>query len=154
MTAVAHDIPAEEEALRDALTRHARGAAVRSVVKLGGPLSCENVGRFLSDRDCLKYDTEVVYDASELEPHQFAQPVIEGGPARRTCFLYVHPRFAGQPEHLPLIVAYMAGAINYGGAASPELCEEYGAALLGMTRDEFYERVCYMADLLSLNTGE
>jgi hypothetical protein len=154
MTADGHDIPAGgEEALRDALMRHAVGAASRSVAKLGGPLSCENIGRFLFDQDCLKYNTEIFYDASELEPHQFAQPVIEGGPARRTCALYVHPWFAARPEYLPLIVAYMAGAINYGSAASPELCEVYGAALLGMTREEFYGCVCRMADLLPLDTG-
>ena len=40
----------------------------------------------------------------------------------------------------------MAAASNYGAAASAELCETYGATLLGMETVDFYTEVCRIAD--------
>ncbi|NUM53964.1 MAG: hypothetical protein HUU46_10005 [Candidatus Hydrogenedentes bacterium] len=142
---------AVDDDLHASLLRHAQDAAARAIAKLGGPLSTANVARFLVDADCLKLYTKIVYDASALEPHQFAQPVFEGGAAHRSCRLDVHPHFADRPECLPFIVAYMAGAINYGNAVTLDLCEAYGAALMRMSREDFYAAVCRVADELPLD---
>ena len=147
MTQCGPETATDGDDLRVTLLRHAQEAAARATAKLGGPLSSDNLGAFLADSDCLKYAVEIVYDASALEPHQFAQPVIEG----RRCALYVHPHYADRPECLQLIVAYMAGAINYGGAVTIELCEEYGAALMHLDRAAFYGAVCAVADQLPLD---
>lgn len=147
MTGAALETVSEGEELRVTLLRHAQEAAARAIAKLGGPLSAHNLGGFLADSDCAKHPIEIVYDAAPLEPHQFAQPVVEGG----RCALYVHPHYAGRPECLPVIVAYMAGAINYGSAVTLDLCEEYGAALMGTDRETFYGAVCGVADELPLD---
>ena len=142
---------AVDDDLHASLLRHAGEAAARAAAKLGGPLSTANVGLFLADSDCVKCRVEIVYDVSELESHQFAQPVFIGTGTDRACRLYVHPHYAERPECLPFIVAYMAGAVNYGGAVSLDLCEVYGAALMRMTREEFYAAVCRVADELPLD---
>jgi hypothetical protein len=127
------------------LDRHADAVAARAVAKLGGPLTPENLEQFLGDQDCLRCPTRIAYSSEGLEPHQFAEPIMSAENGVRHCALHVHPRYADQAEALPYFVAYMAAAINYGGAASAELCERYGAALLGLTVDVFYERVCAFA---------
>jgi hypothetical protein len=143
--------PVYDEDLHETLLRHAREAAARGIAKIGGPLSVENIDAFLVDSDCLKYSVRIVYDDAQLEPHQFAQPVFSGSAADRRCELHVHPHYTSHPECLPFIVAYMAGAINYGGAVTLDLCEIYGAALMQMPREEFYRAVCQMADQLPLD---
>ncbi len=41
----------------------------------------------------------------------------------------------------------MAAAINYGFVADSALCERYGAAIMDMTEDAFYDAVCAIADM-------
>ncbi len=151
MTESMPKMPDRGDDLHETLLRHAHEAAARSGAKLGGPLSVENIDAFLVDSDCLKYSVRIVYDDARLEPHQFAQPVFAGSAADRRCELHVHPHYANHPECLPFIVAYMAGAINYGDAVTMDLCEIYGAALMQMPREEFYRAVCQMADQLPLD---
>ena len=146
----AEDFVIDDE-LHTSLLRHAGGAAARAVATLGGPLSVENLGRFLVLPDCLKHRTQIVYDAAALEPHQFAQPVFSGTAANREFLLYVHPHYESKPDCLPYIVAYMAAAINYGSAVTLDLCEEFGAALMDMPRKDFYAAVCHVADELPLD---
>lgn len=129
------------------LVEHARLHAERVAARLGGPLSAENLAQFLTDSNCLRWCTEIVFDATPLEPHQFAQPIIGGPEHLRTCTLYVHPRFAQHPAALPFFVAYFAAVINYGIAAGPDLCEAHGAALLGMKEDAFYAALCAAVDV-------
>lgn len=128
------------------VTEHATRAAQRAKAKLGGPLCPDNLYRFLTDPDCLRYPVEIVYDASPLEPHQFAEPVIQVENGARICRLFVHPRYRGHADALCFFVAYMAAPINYGAAATLELCESYGATLVGEDSETFYRTICAMAD--------
>ena len=132
--------------VEESLRTHAQTAAQRALGKLGGPLVSANLAGFLGDSDCIRYPTEIVYDGTGLDPHQFAEPFFEDVDGARHCRLHVHPRFAGHPEALPYFVAYMAGAINYGKVVSTQLCEAFGAALVGMEPDAFYEKVCALYD--------
>lgn len=137
----------DEEALRVTLLRHAQEAAARATAKLGGPLTAQNLDAFLSYNECVKYPTVIVYDEAPLEPHQFAQPVVRDG----KCLLHVHPHYANRPECVPIIAAYMAGAINYGAVATLDVCEAYGAGVTCLSHDEFYRTVCQVADELPLD---
>ena len=137
----------DEETLRVTLLRHAQEAASRATVKLGGPLTTQNLEAFLADNDCVKYPTLIVFDESPLEPHQFAQPIVENG----ECLLHIHPHYASRPECVTTIAAYMAGAINYGAAVTLDVCEAYGAGVTCLSRDEFYRTVCQVADELPLD---
>lgn len=128
---------------------HALSAARRACASLGGPLNRDNLDRFLTLPGCLRYPTAIVFDAAPLEPHQFAEPVIVVENGARVCRLHLHPHFAERPDALPHLVAYMAAAINYGAVATPELCEAFGAALMGVDRETFYGLTCEFADELA-----
>ncbi|MBL7646178.1 MAG: hypothetical protein JNK74_08320 [Candidatus Hydrogenedentes bacterium] len=129
------------------LWAHADATAERVIDRLGGPLRLTNLEQFLRDKQCLRYVTSIHFDGDELEPHQFAEPVLHGEGAERHCCLYIHPRYQGYPEAVPYLVAYMAAAITYGDAADPDLCEHLGSMLVKEPKDAFYARICRLADL-------
>jgi hypothetical protein len=136
--------PEEFEAL---LAEHARLRVDDAHARLGGPLCAANMEQFLGDSACLRWKTRVVFDDAPLEAHQFAHPVVSGPPENRECTLYVRPIYARYPESLPYFAAYFAAVINYGIAAGPELCEMYGAGLMALSREAFYDAICRWADL-------
>ena len=137
--------------IESSLHTHANMAAQRALGKLGGPLVAANLDSFLSDSDCIRYPTEVIFDETGLDAHQFAEPFFEDVGEERRCRLHVHPRFAKHPEALLYFVAYMAAVINYGKVVSTQLCEEFGAALVGMEREAFYQKICALYDAASEN---
>lgn len=128
----------ESPPLGECLRVHALLAARRAVARLHSPLSADNLGQFLLDSACLRYPTTLEFDSEGLESNQFAQPFLEERDGVRCCVLRVHPRYESNAEAIPYFVAYMAAAINYGPLASPDLCEEYGASLMGLETDVFY----------------
>ena len=129
-----------------ALGHHAAEAAQRARAALGGSLDAANLDAFLSDRTGLRLPTELSFDGLGLDPHQFAAPAFVTQNGERRCILHIRPQYEDLPDTHAYIVAYMVAAINYGAAASAELCETYGAALLGMETAEFYAEVCRIAD--------
>lgn len=98
----------------------------------------------LMDRDCVRFETELVFDDAPLAPGLFAD-VVAKGDQRRT--LYVHPIFRERPADLPLVVAYHIPSICYGKMASSDDAEAYGARLLDLEVDEYYARLCSLAEL-------
>lgn len=151
MTDVQSDSSRREAPMRDdeaiaALNDHAVNAAQRACAALGGKLHSGNLDAFLSNRACLRLPTELRFDGLELDPHQFANPAFVTENGERRCILHVRPLYKDRPDTHATIVAYMAAAINYGAAASAELCETFGAILLGIDAEEFYTEICRIAD--------
>ena len=62
--------------------------------------------------------------------------------------MYVHPWFMPQLEQVPLLVLYQLVLVNYGAFAAPEDAESFGAAALGLAKDEYYQALCRLADEL------
>ena len=60
--------------------------------------------------------------------------------------MYVHPFFLTRLPQVPCLVLYQLVLVNYGEFASPDDAEVFGAAALGLTRDEYYATLCAMAD--------
>ena len=51
-----------------------------------------------------------------------------------------------QLECVPGLVLYQLVLVNYGEFASADDAETFGAAALGISRDEYYATLCDMAD--------
>jgi len=127
-----------------ALFEHARFVAERARARLGSPLNETNLPAFLIDPQCLRYATRIAFNRTGLEPHQFAQPELQGN----ECCLHVDPHLKNRPDMLCLAVAYMAAVINYGDAATPELAELHGSLLTGLSQEDFYLKISAIADLI------
>jgi hypothetical protein len=146
MSSKSHEETRLTRPFQAALYEHARIAARRAHARLGGPLTQANLEQFLTDELCLRYPTRIIFDRTGLEPHQVAQPLYRESREGIFYDLHVDPALQQAPEHLYLVVAYMAAVINYGDAATPELAELLGALLTDIEQEPFYEKLCAIAD--------
>jgi hypothetical protein len=114
-----------------------------------GALTPKNLEIFLSDPECVRYPTRLVFEFGEMAMHQFAQPDLD---YRNTSedgrILYLRPVLRDHPDLTVLAVAYMTPLINYGEVINDEHCLHYGATLLGLMDQEFYDKVCKLADFV------
>ena len=131
---------------RQSLTAHVEAKGVEVFVKYGAPMDGATLQRLLADRAYVRYPCEIVFDAAALQPGEFAHPAPKGASPEDGFTMFVHPLFAAQPDRVPALVLYQLVAVNYGEFASAEEAETFGAAALGLTRDEYYAMLCDCAD--------
>lgn len=105
--------------------------------------------RLLADGRFCRFPTRVVFDAAGLEPGELAAAEQVGDHPRDGYVIRVHPRFESRALLLPLIVAYQLVVVNYGEIATREEAEIFGATLLGLPIDDYYETLCLAADSLA-----
>ncbi len=130
-------------ALRDHVEEKAREAR-RKYGSAGWP----QLQAMLDDRAVVRYPTEIRFDAGPLQAGEFAHAAMLGNHPGDGYCLYVHPSFEGRSEDLPLLVAYHLVCVNYGDIVTAEEAELFGAALLGMDVEAYYQRLCQLADEL------
>lgn len=140
------DAVMSEKEVSSSLESHAAKEATRVCRFLGGGLNDKNLLRYLSEPQCLRYPTTLVFDGAALEPQQFADIEMVGDGERRACLLHMRPCYEGRTADLPYLVAYMSASIDYGIAASAELSLKHGASLMGLSEDDYYEHICAIVD--------
>ena len=102
--------------------------------------------RLLDDRDIVRFPTAVRFEAAPLQAGEFAWAAPAGGRPAEGFILYVHPKFQGREDVLPLLIAYHLASVNYGDLATHHEAELFGAGLLGLAVDDYYETLCALAD--------
>ncbi|MBI2929280.1 MAG: hypothetical protein HYY24_26750 [Verrucomicrobia bacterium] len=134
---------------RQSLTAHValKGKEIRA--KHGPHIGWTELQRILADRSCVRYPCDLVFGAAPLQPGELAYPRPKGERPEDGFTLFVHPRFAAQPDRVPCLVLYQLVAVNYGAFASPDDAETFGASVLGIDKDEYYQTLCAMADELA-----
>jgi hypothetical protein len=137
--------PTEADGKR-ALRDHVLERAHIARTKYGPTIDVEAIMRLLDDRTVVRYPVGIRFDATGLRIGEFAyaEPLAED-PKQGFC-LFVHPAFEARREILPLLIAYHIPPVNYGDIAEPEDCEAFGAALLGLSVESYYQRLCELAD--------
>ena len=112
-----------------------------------GPLAGDRLEALLQDPACVRHPVRLVFEFGEMAIHQFGQPDIDWRNVEREGrVLYLRPMLRDQPNLVLLAVAYLIPLINYGEVVTDEVCVGYGAALLGLAPEEFYRRICLLAD--------
>jgi hypothetical protein len=131
---------------RQSLNAHvaAKGAEIRA--KYGPAIGWRELLRILEDREVVRYPCEIVFDSGPLQPGEFAHPMARGKRPEDGFVICVHPSFITQMEHVPHLVLYQLVLVNYGEFASAEDAETFGAAALGLARDDYYQALCGLAD--------
>jgi hypothetical protein len=136
---------------RQSLNASAAAIGAEIYEKYGPRIGWTQLRQILEDRSCVRYPCEIVFDAAPLQAGEFAHPVAKSDHPRDGFVIYVHPLFMMQLEQVPLLVLYQLVLVNYGAFASPDDAETFGAAALGLSKDEYYESLCRLADELQLN---
>ena len=134
------------EDARQSLNAHVAAKGAELFEKYGPRLGWPELQRILADRAQVRYPCEIIFDAGLLQPGEFAHPVARGERPEDGFVMHVHPVFLTQLSHVPALVLYQLVLVNYGAFASAEDAETFGAAALGITRDEYYQTLCALAD--------
>jgi hypothetical protein len=133
---------------RQSLTAHVavKGAELRA--KYGPKIGWTELRSLLNDRAFVRYPCELLFDSAQLQPGEFAHAVAKGENPEEGFTMYVHPVYMLDLPGVPALVLYQLVAVNYGEFASADDAEEFGAAALGMDREDYYALLCTMADRL------
>ncbi len=114
-----------------------------------GPLSPGNLETILSDGACVRYPTRLVLEFGEMGLHQFAQPELDHRDSSgRGRVLYLRPVLGKRPDLISQAVSYMIPVINYGRMVTDLHCIAYGAVLMGLDEETYYQAICGLADFV------
>jgi len=132
---------------RESLRAHIADRADAAREKYGA-LNKETLPSYLADQAFVRRPTRLVFEFGEMAPHQFGDAEPDPRDPEQSVVLYVRPVLKQHPDMIPLAVAYLVPTINYGDMATDEDCLFHGARLLGLTVDEYYKRLCDIADFV------
>lgn len=134
---------------RASLNEHVAAKGIEIQAKYGPHIGWTQLTRILSDRTCVRYPCELAFEATPLFAGEFAHPVGKGSRPENGYTLYVHPALQLQLDRVPQVVLYQLVLVNYGEFASADDAETFGAAALGLPREEYYQALCRVADDLA-----
>ena len=134
------------EGAQQSLTAHVEAKGIEIFVKYGAPIGWAELQALLNDRAYVRYPCEIVFDGAQLNPGEFAYPMPKGNTPEEGFTMFVHPVFMLELARVPALVLYHLVTVNYGEFASSDDAETFGAAALGLTRDEYYAMMCECAD--------
>lgn len=131
---------------RQSLTTHVEAKGVEVFVKYGPQINWAALQRLLEDRAYVRYPVQIAFDAGALLPGEFAHAAQNGELPEEGFTLSIHPSFDAESMSAIAATLYHLVAVNYGEFASHDEAETFGAAALGLTRDEYYDTLCAMSD--------
>ena len=134
------------EDARVSLNAHvaAKGAEIRA--KYGPAIGWSELKLILEDRACVRYPCAIEFNSVPLQVGEFAHPLAKGVLPEDGFTMYVHPLFMTQLADVPALVLYQLVLVNYGEFASAEDAVTFGAAALGLSEDDYYNRLCELME--------
>jgi hypothetical protein len=139
--------------VKQSLTAHVAAKGEEIFAKYGPQLRWNELQLILNDRACVRYPCEIIFDEKPLNPGEFAYPMQKGERPEDGFIMYVHPVLFTQIPKVPYAVLYQLVRVNYGDFASANDAEAFGAAALGLSKDEYYSALCQLADEIGHSQG-
>ena len=134
---------------RQSLTTHVEAKGAEVFARYGPRIGWNELQRLLADRSCVRYPCEIAFDRAPLHPGEFAYPVPCGKTPEDGFTLYIDPYFLMQPDKIPHLALYQMVLVNYGEFASADDAETFGAAALGLSKEQYYQELCALVDEIS-----
>jgi hypothetical protein len=131
---------------KESLSAHVASKGEEIRARYGPDIGWRELLRILNDRSVVRYPCEIVFDAAQLQEGEFAHAAPNGEEPQAGFKIFVHPFFSLQPARVPHLVLYQLVLVNYGPFASADDAETFGAAVLGLSRDEYYSILCELVD--------
>jgi hypothetical protein len=140
--------PTEEDGY-EALQGHLVGRAIACRNKYdirSDSLSWSTLRQVLQDRDIVRFPVEVCFTDEGLMRGEFAIPSPCGESATDGFRLLMRPCFQQDEEALVTLALYHLPSVNYLDIVTTKEAELFGAAMLGIEVEDYYQRVCRFAD--------
>jgi hypothetical protein len=138
---------------RQSLNAHVAEKGAEIHRKYGPTIGWPELLRIVADRSSVRYPCEIAFDAGPLEAGECAHPVMLSDRPEDGFRLCIHPFFNARLEDVPYLAFYQLVLVNYGEFASADDAETFGAGAMGMSKDEYYERVCELTDAFTGGGG-
>jgi len=131
------------------VSKHAEEKAKQIRAKYGPAIDYSTLLTILGDRKSVRYPVEIVFALEGIEQGMFGRtdPVSDEEPTKGYR-IFLHERLRGREDLLPALVLYQVVNANYGDLATATDAEIFGAGVLGMERDDYYELICETVDSL------
>ena len=133
---------------RQSMQAHAASKGAELYQKYGPAIGWGQLLKILNDRSLVRYPCVVLFDGSPLMSGECAYAQAKSENPNDGFTVYIHPFFVSTTHDAVLLTLYQLVVVNYGPFASSDDAESFGAAALGISRDEYYERMCQIADRL------
>ena len=145
-----HQVTAEEG--RESLNAHVETRGREVFARYGPRIGWVELQRLMADRTCVRYPCDLAFESGPLQPGEFGYAEPCGEQPEAGFKLYIHPYYLAQPDRIPYLALYHFVRINYGEFACADDAETFGAAALGLSKDEYYAELCRLVDEIS-DTG-
>ncbi len=132
--------------IHSAVSLHAREKAEEIRGRYDGVIDYRTVLEMLEDRRSVRYPVKLRFVSEGIDPGMFArtEPVSEN--AEDGYIIMLHDYFENRYDDLPMLILYQLVLVNYGDLATANDAEIFGATILGMDRDTYYEQVAALVD--------
>ena len=132
---------------KKALLHHVVEKAIALREKYGNFIDFSTLERILEDRDFVRYPTRMEFSSQSIDDGFFAiaEPVSIDDPSQGYV-IYIHEHFKNKLGDVPALVLYQLVIVNYGDIVTGEEAELFGATVLGMEKEEYYQLLCTLAD--------
>jgi hypothetical protein len=127
----------------------ARAAAIRAAYPDWPRRSQRGLLDLLDDRRFVPYPVYFAFDAEPLQPGEFGYAARLAAEPSEGYVLYLHPRFRGRDGDVALLLAYQLVIPIWDAAAGAADAELFGALLTDVGVDDYYQRICALADELA-----
>lgn len=127
---------------------HAASKGAEVYDKYGPIIGWGELLKILGDRGVVRYPCEVLFDSGALLPGECAHAQAKSDNPHDGFTIFINPFFVANPADAVLLALYQLVVVNYGPFASSDDAEAFGAAALGIPPDEYYGRICQIADSL------
>lgn len=131
---------------RQALAEHARCKGEQVLAAYGCDMDYAALMRLLDDRDCVHFPATVEFDSARVGEGLFGSVEPRAERPVDGYTVYLHEKLRGRDSDVVTAVLYLLVVVNYGDFATARDAEVFGAAALGMGQEQYYQRVCELAD--------
>ncbi|MEW8586384.1 MAG: hypothetical protein AB2531_11530, partial [Candidatus Thiodiazotropha sp.] len=132
--------------IHGAVSLHALEKAKEIRNRYGNNIDYQTVLSMLGDRKSVRYPVQVRFVSGEIEPGMFAKTEAVSDNPDDGYTILLHSYFENRHADLPALILYQLVLVNYGDLATANDAEIFGATVLGMDRDAYYEQVSSLAD--------
>jgi hypothetical protein len=136
------------EDARQSMEAHAAAKGMEMREKYGPTIGWGQLLKIVADPKLVRYRCEIVFDAGALEEDECAHAQPKGDHPSMGFTIFIHPFFASQPPQAVQLALYQLVSVNYGPFASADDAEALGSAALGISKDQYYQQLCQIADQL------
>ena len=134
--------------IHSAVSQHATEKAAEIRSRYGPEIDYPAVLRMLEDRRCIRYPVEIRFVVDGIEPGMFGKTDPASKDPADGYVISLHRSFENRSDLLPALILYQSVLVNYGDLATAIDAELFGAGILGLDRDAFYEQIVAVTDAL------